>query len=307
MEFSQPDRSTPGGAGGVLRTGQGRLRLGWRLLLFLVIAAAVFLAAALLLPSSILAGSTAMLAAALVGGLVLLTLDGRRPGALGFYAHPVALRETGMGLALGTGVGLIVVALMALLGGVRWTPESGTAAEWVTGSASALLFLAVPAAAEEALLRGYPLQALAEAWGPALALVLTSVAFGALHVWNPSVTFLALANVAAAGLLLGVVYLKTASLWWATGAHVGWNWTHGYVSDVPVSGLELMDAPLYEGVTRGPQWLGGGAFGPEGSAVTTAVLLAAAGLLWRSGLLRPSEPARAAGPLAVPGPEGGPG
>ena len=71
---------------------------------------------------------------------------------------------------------------------------------------------------------------------------------------------------------LGVVYLKTASLWWATGAHLGWNWAHGFLADLPVSGLELVDAPLLEPVTGGPDWLSGGSFGPEGSVVSTLVL-----------------------------------
>ena len=101
------------------------------------------------------------------------------------------------------------------------------------------------------------------------------------------------------GAFLGVVYLKTLSLWWATGAHLGWNWTHGYLADVPVSGLELIDAPLYEGVVSGPLWLGGGAFGPEGSLLATAVLFVATLLCWRARSLRPGEAVLAARPLAA--------
>ncbi len=84
---------------------------------------------------------------------------------------------------------------------------------------------------------------------------------------------LGLANILVAGLFLGVVYLKTASLWWATGAHLGWNWAHGFLSDLPVSGLELVDTPLLEPTTQGPEWLSGGSFGPEGSILSTLILL----------------------------------
>ena len=265
---------------GVLTTGAGRVRLGWRLLAFVVLALAIGLVLASFAPPGLLAGSFGLLVGSVAAGWFLLALDGRGPAALGFHTSLEAPGELLKGLGLGTGIGLGVVGLMALFGGVRWSGEPGTAGEWALDAVGALAFLAIPAAAEEALLRGYPLQALAEAWGAWVAVVLTSVVFGLLHLANPGSGPLSLANIAAAGVLLGVVYVRTLSLWWATGAHLGWNWAHGYVADVPVSGLEIIDAPLYEGVTTGPAWLGGGDFGPEGSVITTFVLLVASAALW---------------------------
>ncbi len=277
----------------------GRLRLGWRLLFFLVAATLVWLIVGVFLPEGILASSAALLAGALVGGWATLALDGRSPGALGFYANSVAVREAALGLGLGVVVAMVVVLLIVVLGGLRWSAQPGTAGAWLVGSVSSMLFLMLPAAAEEALLRGYLLQALAEAWGPVTALLVTSIAFGAAHLGNPDVTGLGLVNIAAAGLLLGAVYLQTGSLWWATGVHLGWNWGHGYLADVPVSGLELMDTPFYDGVAQGPNWLGGGAFGPEGSVLATVVVLAAAGACWWGPWLRPGEVALSTSPLAV--------
>jgi hypothetical protein len=127
-----------------------------------------------------------------------------------------------------------------------------------------------------------------------------------LHLGNPNTSWIGLANILVAGLFLGVVYLKTASLWWATGAHLGWNWTHGFLFDLPVSGLELLDAPLLEPLTRGPDWLSGGAFGPEGSVLSTLILLLATGVLWRTSWLRPGERAREVRPLILAGTASGP-
>jgi len=286
-------------AGGVLTTEIGRLRLGWRLLGFVVLFVVAWALLAASLPSGLVWSTAAMLAAGLVAGWALLALDGRRPAALGFHLSSGSLPEGGKGLALGSAVGLLVVVVIAALGGTTWTPQDGTAGAWIEGAIGALLFFTLPAAAEEAVLRGYPLQALSEAWGAAPALVVTSVAFGVLHLGNPGVTMLGIANVAAAGALLGVVYLKTASLWWATGTHLGWNWSHGYLADLPVSGHELIDAPLYDGVPGGAAWVGGGAFGPEGSVVATLLLLAAALVCWRSPRMRPGRAARAARPLWI--------
>lgn len=291
--------------GDVFRDGEGRLRVGWRLVLFGVVFLALATAGLLLSPSRELpAQGVVLLAAALISGVVLLQgVEGRGPEALGFHLSREAPREALRGLALGVAVALASVAAMALLGGVRWQAEAGTAGGSAVEGLRALAFFAAPAAGEEALARGYPLQLLAAAWGPAAGLVLTSVGFGLLHLGNPGLTGLAMVNLVAAGLLLGVVYLRTGSLWWASGAHLGWNWAHGFVADLPVSGLDLVDAPLWEGVTAGPAWLGGGAFGPEGSAVTAVVVLAAAGLLWWGPWLRPGQAARRADPLmALPEP-----
>jgi membrane protease YdiL (CAAX protease family) len=282
------------------------VRLGWRLSLFIVLTAVVAIAAAAVLPPGTLTGSFAILLGATAAGAVLLGLDGRSPAALGFTVGRSAVSESALGLVLGSAVAVAVVALMAALGVLEWADEEGSAAAWLAGAVSALAFLVLPAAAEEALLRGYPLQAIAETRGPLAALLITSAVFGALHVTNPNVTPVGTLNVTVAGAFLGVVYLKTLSLWWATGAHLGWNWTHGYLTDVPVSGFELMDAPLYEGVVSGPAWLGGGAFGPEGSVIATVVVLCATVVCWRARWLRPSEAALAARPLAATVAPGGP-
>jgi hypothetical protein len=283
----------------VFRTAQGRLRLGWRLALFAAIGFAVLSVSGAVLPPGFLTGPVALFLGALVAGWTLLALDGRPPGALGFYASPGALKESALGFGLGTGAALLVLLALFATGGLRWASDDGSAADWVAGGVGAFSVLLIPAAGEEALLRGYPLQALTEAWGAKAALGVTSLLFGAMHLANPGVTVLATLNVIVAGLFLGVLYLKTASLWLATGAHLAWNWCTGYLADVPLSGLEILDAPLYEGVVRGPDWLGGGSFGPEGSLVSTVLLAGVVVWCWRSESLRPSEAALAARPLAV--------
>ncbi|MBW3533957.1 MAG: CPBP family intramembrane metalloprotease [Gemmatimonadetes bacterium] len=293
--------------GGVLRTGGGRIRLGWRLLLWAVAVLALALGTAILVPATRLPWvSLPLLVAGLGAGWLLLSLDGRPPGELGFRLSRSAPAEAGKGTALGVTVGLAAVAAMAAAGGVRWTGDEGSLAAWTAMGAAALWSLALPAAAEEALLRGYPLRALAEAWGGAVAVVLTSVTFALLHAANPDVGLAGLLNVAVAGVFLGALALRTGSLWWASGAHLGWNWAHAFLADLPVSGYELMDAPLLEPVLRGPSWVSGGRFGPEGSLVVTAVLAGAAAWTWRTRHLGP-VPGAPSWRGASPPPEDRPG
>lgn len=275
------------------------MRLGWRLGLFLGVTAALIMALGVVLARWGLEGAAAAtLVGALAGGTAALRLDGRRAGSLGFHLTRSVPRELGQGLGLGLLLAVSVLAGMTLLGGVEWSADGGSVLAWLAGALGAAAFLALPAAAEEALLRGYPLQALTEAWGGGWALVTTSAVFGALHLGNPGATALGTANTMAAGLFLGALYLRTGSLWWATGAHLAWNWGLGFLADLPVSGLVIADAPLVDARSAGPGWLGGGAFGPEGSVVATVGFLACAALCWWGPWLGREPAAVARRPLA---------
>lgn len=291
---------------GIFWTDSGRLRLIWRMLLFIFLLV-LFTALGSMAGLPGLPGQALpILVAALLAGWILLRMDGRRPGALGFYLGRSVGRESLGGLGLGILVAGAVVLGIVALGGVRWAGDAGTLDEYLLAGVAALWLFAIPAAAEEALLRGYLFQALAEGWGAVQALWLTSLLFGLLHLANPNVGPLGFANIVLAGLFLGVLYLKTASLWWVSGAHLGWNWAHGFLADLPVSGLKLVEPPLLEAQLRGADWVSGGAFGPEGSAVATVVLAVAALVLWRASWLRPGARAIEVRPLILAGEDEGP-
>ncbi|MDH5759980.1 MAG: CPBP family intramembrane metalloprotease [Gemmatimonadota bacterium] len=277
----------------IFRLPSGRLRLGWRLALFLLAAALLTFVALLVLPGGLTGSSVATTMGCLGAGWMLLRLEGRPFADLGLRPGVPALAGSGAGVGVGVAVGLAAVLLMAILGGVTWSRTPGTAQAWALSGGATLGILALPALAEEALLRGYPLLTLSEEWGGGPAVVVTAVVFGLLHLGNPEVTALAIGNIVAAGLLLGAVYVRTGSLWWAFGVHLGWNWAHAFLVDLPVSGFDLVDTPLIEAAPRGAQWIGGGAFGPEGSVAATVALLCAAAVVWR---VRIDEPMGDAGP-----------
>ena len=285
---------------GIWNTPEGRLRLGWRLLLFLfsfvlffLFFPLVFVVAGMAIAPGPVWAVLALLVAGVAAGWLLLALEDRPFGALGFHLSLRAPLEVGKGIVLGVIVAGSAVLAMALLGGVRWTVEGAAPGSVLAAAVSAFAVFLVPAAAEEAIFRGYPFQALAEAWGPVIALCVTSVGFGLAHLLNPSISWISILNLVAAGFLLGVVYLRTLSLWWASGVHLGWNWTLGFLADLPVSGLEVVDNPLVEGVAGSPDWLSGGAFGPEGSIVMFGTVVTATAILWWRGSLAPGDAARA--------------
>lgn len=268
----------------------------WRLGFYTTASLLIAIAVGIPLPPGPVSGGAALLVGSITVGAVLLALDGTGAGRLGFYLAPDAVRESGLGLALGSGVGLSVVVLLALTGGLEWVPTDGGVLSWGGAAMSALLFFTLPAAAEEAFVRGYPLLALRTLGGSGLAVCVTASVFGLLHLGNPGAGALSTTNVVLAGVWLGVIAVRTRSLWWATGAHIGWNWTHGFIADVPVSGLEVVDAPGYDGVATGPTWWGGGGFGPEGSVAATLVLGVAVLVCARASWMKPGPAARARAP-----------
>ncbi len=198
--------------------------------------------------------------------------------AVGLPGGYRGMREMGAGLLLGAALmGAIVLVCMGL-GWLSWEVDANPSPVPVT-SALWLAFLLFPAAfSEELLFRGYPFMVLQRAFGIGATLVVTSVLFGLLHWANPGATngVLPLVNLVLAGVLLGVAYWRTQSLWFATGLHYGWNVTMA-ATDLPVSGLEF-DMHALSPSYSGPEiWTGGG-FGPEGGMLTTIATIL--GTMW---------------------------
>ena len=142
----------------------------------------------------------------------------------------------------------------------------------------ALIALAiVPAFLEELLFRGILFRWLEQFGGSWFALALTSALFGLGHIFNPNASLLSSFAIAVeAGILLGGAYMLTRSLWVPIGLHAAWNFTQGFIWDVPVSGNDQNG--LVEARLSGPELLSGGAFGLEASLI--AMVLASGLGIW---------------------------
>lgn len=140
------------------------------------------------------------------------------------------------------------------------------------GTALRLLLLLGPAALwEEWVFRGYLYAVADEAGGQTIARWSSSVAFGAVHLLNPGANVRTTVVVVLAGWCLCLLRERLNSLPAAWTAHLAWNWVMAAVLHVPVSGLPFA-TPGYRAVVSGPDWLGGGAWGPEGGVVAMLVL-----------------------------------
>lgn len=282
--------------------GPDGVRAGWRIILWMGVF--IFLTAAGM-AAAMAAGvrpglevtNVFELTGALAGGWgILVLVDRRRPGALGFAIDPAAPRDGVLGFALGAAAIAAAAGLLTVAGTVRWVADSGSWPEYVAALVRALALFTLAAAAEEAVFRGYAFQALVQGIGAWPAVLATSALFALAHWNNPSVSAVALANIFLAGVMLGWAYLRTRSLWFCTALHLGWNWMMSAALDFPVSGL-VRDTPLYDVSAIGPRWMTGGDFGPEGGLAASLVIIALAVVLLRAPWVRESARMRALRPL----------
>lgn len=283
----------------------GRLRSGWRLLLygaavsalFLVLGMAFWIAYGLLvyvLPAwrygeflQNLIFRFSILACALVAGyLCAKFLEGLPWRSLGLTFHVQWLRD----LLIGSVIGILSLAVSAGVayagGGLSFDLNSTNLLFGVSRSLLSSGFLFIFAAlAEEALARGYPLQTLIRARLTWLGVALTSLFFATLHLENPNVIPIALLNTVLAGVWLAAAYLRTRSLWFPLGVHWAWNWALGSLFGLPVSGLHLVSHPLLKPTDTGPTWLTGGSYGLEGGIAGTVAIVLSTLFIWRTKLV----------------------
>ncbi|GAB7192321.1 CPBP family intramembrane metalloprotease [Kineococcus sp. NUM-3379] len=194
------------------------------------------------------------------------------------------------GLVLGVGMMAVVMAVLAGTG-LYELRTTGWAPAW-----DALGSAVQAGVIEELLARAILLRLLWRAFGPWVALAVSSVVFGAGHLVNPEATlFAALCIALEAGIMLGALYALTGRLWVPIGVHTGWNFAQGYVFGAAVSGGDT-GASLLSATAdpAAPVVLTGGAFGPEASLVALLVCggvgVAALLLARRAGRFRRETP-----------------
>jgi len=248
---------------------------------------AVFIAPALLYPffeaataitgTRLIAYGTMSCAAMLVGTALVVRWFGDS------WSEATRLGVAGLGgwrlpLGLAAGWFAIVIPTGALIWAraISIVPADGGGWWAATGLAAAML--APSALTEELTFRGYALTLMQRAWGTRVAVVVTSVAFGLVHLLNPGVTVQSVLLVALAGVFLAIVRLALDSLWSASLAHFAYNFVQLAVFHTAVSGVALPQ-PGYRAVSTGPAWLTGGAWGPEAGAAAALGLFVVSFLL----------------------------
>jgi uncharacterized protein len=133
---------------------------------------------------------------------------------------------------------------------------------------------------EEILIRGIIFRIMEEKLGSYIALAISALLFGALHLPNEGSTLVSgLCIAVEAGLLLGAAFIYTRNLWFPIAIHFAWNFMQSGIFGAITSGNEKTTSLLTTKI-EGPTIITGGQFGPEGTiqaaifcSVVTVVLM----------------------------------
>ena len=185
--------------------------------------------------------------------------------------------DTGLGFGIGILYFVIVTGCIALFGGYK---IAGVGNDWIALAKALFMFLVV-AVGEEVLFRGIVFRMLDQQWGTAVALIVSALIFGFVHITNDNATVWSSVAIAVeAGLLLGAAYKWAGNLWLPIGIHWSWNFFQGPIFGFAVSGNDTRS--LIKPVIEGSEWLTGGSFGAEASipAFVTGLIFTALFLYW---------------------------
>jgi membrane protease YdiL (CAAX protease family) len=270
---------------------EGRLPAFWRITAHFILILAFVLGYGQLmdlLPVSVFTGFlnelNPVVSFTLATWLAARYLDKRAFRAFGLTPDRNWWREFGIGIAAAFTAFALIFIIFRLLGWIDFTGygwERAGSRPFLLAIGGYVLKMMAVGYYEELMSRGYHLTNMVEGFtfggqagrrrAIALALFTSSLLFGLLHAGNPNFTPASLAGILLAGVVLGLPYLMTGRLGFAIGLHFAWNFVQGGVFGFPVSGMPFRESLIQHRVT-GPDWLTGGAFGPEAGLIPLVIL-----------------------------------
>ncbi len=126
---------------------------------------------------------------------------------------------------------------------------------------------------EEFICRAVLMNLLAAERSVAFAIVLNSLIFSLLHVFNGGFSFLPALNIFLVGLVFSFLFYLRSNIYMAAAFHSVWNGLQGNVFGLSVSGMPVFEHSLFRTEFGQNVWMHGGDFGLEGGWATTLVLL----------------------------------
>lgn len=201
--------------------------------------------------------------------------DFRKIGLVKVSSH---LKELLYGLLLGAASMTCIFFILYFKGDVTLS-NSLSSPRFTAATFTGLIVFIIVGIKEELLSRGYCITTLNSMGKPWLSILISSLMFSSLHIFNPNVKMLGLANIVIVGLLFGYMFVKTENLWMPIGYHITWNYFQGNIFGFPVSGTS--PSGIYTFTSVKDNIFTGGAFGPEAGILTTIVIIIGAVVVWK--------------------------
>lgn len=208
-----------------------------------------------------------------VVGIFRRFIDEESFKSMGFYRRGI-LNETLFGIGLGALIIATGFTTLVSIGEINWLGLKVEADNIFLG----LGLFALVAFSEELLLRGYVLNNLMKSMNRLIALPVSAIMFSLGHIFNNNFSWLAFWNIFLAGILLGLPYIYTKSLWLPIALHFSWNFFQGIIFGFNVSG-HVTYSLFTQSRTADTIW-NGGKFGFEGSVLSLIFQIIAILALW---------------------------
>lgn len=125
---------------------------------------------------------------------------------------------------------------------------------------------------EEIIARGIVFRLITDKWNVVAGLVVSSIIFGFVHLFNPNTTALSCLRIAiTGGWLCGIAYAYHRTLWVPIGIHWAWNYIQSNIFKHSVPGSALNSPPILILASKGVKFPAGIEFDTEVSIISTAI------------------------------------
>ena len=182
-----------------------------------------------------------------------------------------------VGLGIGLGMNLLCALIAMINGDIALTFHAFRPVSFL------LVFIAVliQSAAEELICRVFIYQRLVRRYGkPLMAAVVNAAFFAMIHLSNPGVTGMAIANIFIYGLLFSAMVVYMDSPWAAMAAHAGWNFCQNILLGLPNSGMVLPYSVFkLDAAAASDSFAYSVSFGLEGTVTACVLFMAVTGVI----------------------------
>ena len=125
---------------------------------------------------------------------------------------------------------------------------------------------------EEITARGILFRLITEKWNVVAGLVVSSIIFGFVHLFNPNTTALSCLRIAiTGGWLCDIAYAYHRTLWVPIGIHWVWNYMQSNIFEHSVPGSALNSPPILTLASKGVKFPAGIEFDTEVSIISTVI------------------------------------
>ncbi|NVN18157.1 CPBP family intramembrane metalloprotease [Muricauda sp. HICW] len=201
----------------------------------------------------------------LMGFLLLISLFMKYVDKKSFLDLGLYFKNNGKDILFGVLAGLLIMGmgygLLILFGQLEFKEMNFIGIEFLL----TLVLYTIVSFSEEILLRGYILRNFMESMNNFLALLLSAILFSIMHSANPNISWIGFVNLFLAGIIMGLPYIYTQSLWFPIAFHFSWNFFQSLFG-FNVSGMNSYSLIEFSFSER--NIINGGDFGFEGSLLS---------------------------------------